>query len=439
MCAYASILVVSAVHLCFCYRSHTSQSMTPAKALRLSSLPLATAWWRQHGLADRLEGFRACRQPTPRQRPLQRTADGGVSLGWAGLLAGAEQSRTSSITTATDRPPDLPLVLVSACLLSYPVTYRGTHTNLPASLRPTPLLFLTEVLFKELGLVQCVPVCPEVQWLGLPVPRVPLRLVRGSRGTDDARQRGSGWAAAQHSSSATLPSLSMSASDSVAIKGEREARYLVESSAEDHVLLRCDAPNDTFAEQSPSPQLHSAFLAQLVQDLKAVDGIILKSYSPSCGVRDARLYEEAVTSPPSSPCDQHACNACERAGKPTSASFIGRRPAASASAQRRFDLVDGFFTQQLRDFLTSMHGVGGERRADARCHSEAAAPVITCDRLLTDFYTEERLRRSPLAGKVKKRHVAGNASEAAPHLTSLDSFMESVLQHRDWRVSQHRC
>ncbi|CAJ1989146.1 Protein of unknown function (DUF523) [Leishmania donovani] len=438
MCAYASIIVVSAVPLCFCYRSHTNQSMTPVNAPRLSSLPLATAWWRQHGLADRLEGFRGCRQPTPHQRPLQRTADGGVSLAWAGLLAGTEQSLTPSTTTATDRPPDLPLVLVSACLLSYPVTYRGTRTSLPASLRPTPLLFLTEVLFKELGLVQCVPVCPEVQWLGLPVPRVPLRLVRGSRDTDDAR-RGSGWAAAQHSSSATLPSLSMSASDSVAIKDKREVRYLVESSAEDHILMRYDAPNDTFAEQLPPPQLHSAFLTQLLQGLKAVDGIILKSYSPSCGVRDARLYEEAVTSPPSSPCDQHACNDCECAGKPTSVSFTGRRPAASASAQRRFDLVDGFFTQQLRDFLASVHGVDGGQRADARCHSEAAAPVITCDRLLTDFYTEERLRQAPLAGKVKKRRVAGNASEAAPHLTSLDSFMESVLQHRDWRVSQDRC
>ncbi|CBZ27397.1 conserved hypothetical protein [Leishmania mexicana MHOM/GT/2001/U1103] len=413
--------------------------MTPIKAPRLSSLPLATAWWRQHGLADRLDSFRACRQPTPRQQPLQRTTDGGVSLGWAGLSTGTKQSLTSSPTTATDRPPDLPLVLVSACLLSYPITYRGTHTSLPALLRPTPLLFLTEVLFKELALVQCVPVCPEVQWLGLPVPRVPLRLVRGSRGTGDARQRGNGWAAAQHSSSAISPSLSMGASDSVAIKDEREVRYLVESSAEDHVLLRYDAPNDTFADQSPSPQLHSAFLAQLLQDLKAVDGIILKSYSPSCGVRDARLYEEAVTPPPSSLCDQHVCNACEHTGKPTSASFTGRRPAASTSAQRRFDLVDGFFTQQLRNFLASMHGVDGGRCADARCHPEAAVPVITCDRLLTDFYTEERLRRVPLAWKVKKRRVAGNASEAAPHLTSLDSFMESVLQHRDWRVSQGRC
>ncbi|CAJ1008887.1 hypothetical protein Q4I28_004200 [Leishmania naiffi] len=434
----SSIIVASPLppSIYYCYRAR--YLMAPIKAPGLSSLPLANAWWRQHGLADRLDGFRACRQPTPSQLPFQRIADGGVSPAWTELSAAVKQSLTKSTTEAKHRQPDLPLVLVSACLLNYPVTYRGTHTSLPAFLRPTPLLFLTEVLFKELGLVRCVPVCPEVQWLRLPVPRVPLRLVRGRRGTDGADQRGSEWTAPQHSSSGPLPPLTASPSGDVPGEGEREMRYLVESAAEDHVLLQYDAANSTPAALSSSPQLDSEFLVKLLQDLRAVDGIVLKSYSPSCGVRDARLYEEAVTSPSSSQCGQHACNACEHAGKPASVSIAGRRPAASASAQRRFDLVDGFFTQQLRHFLASMHSVHGGKSTGTCSYAEAVTPVITCDRLLTHFYTEERWNRAPSARRVTKRCVDVSALEAAPSLTSLDSFMDSVLQHRDWRLSRER-
>ncbi|KAG5478200.1 hypothetical protein CUR178_04914 [Leishmania enriettii] len=419
--------------------------MTSIKAQGLSSLSLAAAWWRQHGLVDRIDDFRACLQPTPRQRTLLWPADGGMLPAWDAPSAVASPSLTRSIascslptTTARDRQPDVPLVLVSACLLSYPVTYRGTHRRLPAVLHPTPLLFLTEVLFKEMGLVQCLPVCPEVQWLGLPAPRVPLRLVRGFRGPDGAGRRGSGWTTAQNDWKALSKPLSTGSSGSVADEEEREVRYLVESTSEDHALLRYDAPNGTRAELSTSLDLNSEFVAHLLQDLRTVDGIILKSYSPSCGVQDARLYVEAAASPSSTVCDPHSCNACQHVKAPRVASVTGRRPAASTSAQRRFDLVDGFFTQQLRSFLASMQSVDGQPSAEACIRAETAAPVVTCDRLLTHFYTEELLSQARSVRDVKKGHVDGVALEAAPNLTSLDTFMESVLQHREQRLSRKR-
>ncbi|KAG5503411.1 hypothetical protein JKF63_05550 [Porcisia hertigi] len=414
--------------------------MTSPKAADLSST-LVTTWWRQHGLAGRLKSFRAARQPTPRRLPLERTADGGVSPVWAADVSGVTTSSSTTtpacsprIATARGQQPDLPVILVSACLLSYPVTYRGPYARLPALLRPTPLLFLTEVLFKELGLVHCIPVCPEVQWLGLPVPRVPLRLVRGPRARDNAPDEGICSSTAPCNSRVSSPPMSKGASSSAAGESGRDVRYLVDSATEDRVLLRYSAPNDKGDALLSSPQLNSAFLMHFLHDLNTVDGIILKSYSPSCGVQDARLYEAPAPQSSSSLCHQHACNACGRAGKPTSTSLAGRRPDASTSAPRRFELVDGFFTHQLRRFLDSAYGLGGGQQVDSCSHPGVAVPVITCDRLLTHFYAEEHCNQAPSTG----RGIA-SSSEAVPDLTYLDRFMESVLRHRHWRLSRGRC
>ncbi|KAG5477723.1 hypothetical protein LSCM1_05019 [Leishmania martiniquensis] len=417
--------------------------MTSIKAQGLSSLPLAAAWWSQHGLIDRLDSFRACPQPTPRQLPLQLPAHGGMPPVFGSLSAVAKQppaqptaSCSLSSTAARDRQPDLPLVLVSACLLGYPVTYRGTRKKLPAVLKPTPLLFLTEVLCKEMGLVQCLPVCPEVQWLGLSAPRVPLRLVRGAQGPDGAGRRGGGWAPAQLCSNAPSPPLPTGSSGTLRGNDKREVRYLVESAAEDHALLSYDASSGTHV--GPSPAFHAEFLSQLRQDLRAVDGIVLKSYSPSCGVQDARLYEEAVTPPSSTLCSQHPCTACKHVEDSGRAAVAGQRLASSTRGQRRFDLVDGFFTQQLRSCVASMHRADGQQSAGVCIWPATAAPVVTCDRLLTRFYTGERRSPPHLPGNGKTWRVEESAPEAAPSLRSLDSFMESVLQHREWRLSWAR-
>jgi uncharacterized protein YbbK (DUF523 family) len=117
---------------------------------------------------------------------------------------------------------------VSACLLGEEVRYDGGHKL---------DVFLTEVLGR---FVEWVPVCPEVE-AGLGTPRPAMRLVRIGGGTESA-----------------------------------ETRLIAPETAADHTeAMRSWA--DRRVEQLAAADL---------------DGYVLKSRSPSCGLEGVRLYPE---------------------------------------------------------------------------------------------------------------------------------------------------
>ncbi|RNF06350.1 uncharacterized protein Tco025E_07585 [Trypanosoma conorhini] len=147
-----------------------------------------------------------------------------------------------------------PTLLVSACLLGQCVTYRGGSCATPQH-RRTPIGFIVDCLWREYRLVECLPICPEVDLLAMPSPRPPLRLVKESR--DEPRR----LVTAPPAVSRHVPPAPGTWRD----EGNEAKRRL----AQRHPRL---------AEEL------------LVRRLAGIDGCVFKSRSPSCGVRDARLY-----------------------------------------------------------------------------------------------------------------------------------------------------
>jgi uncharacterized protein YbbK (DUF523 family) len=366
------------------------------------SLPLVAAWWRQHGLQERVQRFCSTRQPTPRLRAAKHTADPSRSLHcFCNKKVGPQllplTSRLVASSAATHVTAISPVLLVSACLLGYPVTYRGTDVRLPATVRPTPLLFLTEVLWRELGLVQCIPVCPEVELLGLPVPRPPLRLTRATTAGEEGGVCRVVDAATTHGT---------------------------------HLSFRPDVD-----------ELPSFVLSQLALPLDAVDGVVLKSRSPSCGVLDARLYAGLAVPAVASSCDACPASSCKADGTatpPAGSVHGGRDPHAVLPSSQHdsrthaaapYELVDGFFTTLLRNSLTSRGGLAGCPQLER--HRRLPPPVITSDRLLRQFCAAQ----SPAALTPEQVCVTA-AGEVGPQHTSLEAFMESALQHHHCRLAR---
>lgn len=411
--------------------------------------PLAAAWWRQHGLQKRLQLFRSAqRQPTPPRRAIHTTTtgplfsingpdDGSSTLqsSFACSTASLTSSATSAslISSATLTTP--PILLMSACLLGYSVTYRGVEVRLPATQRPTPLLFLTEVLGRELGLVRCVPVCPEMELLGLPAPRPPLRLVKATSSC-----AGSGGQNELSSND--------EAGGKEAVR-DSDVCHVVRTSAQSAPLLSFNANTDVL-----SPAMRS----RLAVPLDAVDGVVLKSRSPSCGVRDARLYPRdttgAVTAFSSSSSSCRACSAscaahtnytiqnevctAHRRGTSEAAplSFPATQPtqhAPATSTSVSFDLVDGFFAALLRN---SLRGGGAIRDPTTPpAQPPPSPPTVTSDRLLQHYYAAEVRAPSSAAFASRDLFFCAGADVGLEHV-ALETFMESVLRHRNQRISQ---
>nr|CCC53071.1 conserved hypothetical protein [Trypanosoma vivax Y486] len=145
-----------------------------------------------------------------------------------------------------------PTLLVSACMLGQPVSYRGKSSR--CAQRCTPAGFILDFLYHEHQLVNCIGIGPEMDLLGMPAPRPPLRLVQSPDG-------GSRYAVtAERAIELPLSPLSV-------LKADKDG-------AEQRLGQR-------------HPRLGEELL---VRGLADVDGCVLKSRSPSCGVGDARLY-----------------------------------------------------------------------------------------------------------------------------------------------------
>ncbi|EKF39429.1 hypothetical protein MOQ_000346 [Trypanosoma cruzi marinkellei] len=147
-----------------------------------------------------------------------------------------------------------PTLLVSACLLGQRVTYRGGSCAPPVH-RRTPVGFIVDCLWREHRLVDCLPICPEMDLLAMPSPRPPLRLVKDSR---DGRRRL--VTSPPTVSEYEIPSPEMYREKRNGVKERLSQRH---------------------------PRLAKELL---VHRLAGMDGFVFKSRSPSCGVLDARMY-----------------------------------------------------------------------------------------------------------------------------------------------------
>lgn len=132
-------------------------------------------------------------------------------------------------------------VLMSGCLMGQRVSYRGGSSN-P---KPThPIHFIRNVLcvpntirLNGAPFISLVPYCPEVQLLGMAVPRPPIRL----------------W-------------------------------------GKDRKVIR----SDNMEPVRTSFEADDLLIKSIRNVCTECKGFILKSRSPSCGVGDARVYERAM-------------------------------------------------------------------------------------------------------------------------------------------------
>nr|CCC95148.1 unnamed protein product [Trypanosoma congolense IL3000] len=167
------------------------------------------------------------------------------------LRQGACSSPSSEQVIMTNRP----VLLVSACLLGEPVNYRGVG-RASHQQRCTPVGFLVDFLSRQHDLLDCIAVCPEMDLLGLPSPRPPLRLLRDP-------QTGRRSLVACGASVLDIPLLPNTLTSRDNVEGR----------------LGCVPHRD--------PRLVDELTCR---KLSGVHGCLFKARSPSCGVGDARLY-----------------------------------------------------------------------------------------------------------------------------------------------------
>ncbi|CAD2219912.1 hypothetical protein AGDE_13471 [Angomonas deanei] len=152
----------------------------------------------------------------------------------------------------------VPTLLCSACLLDCNVAYHGrggAHGR-----RKTAFGFVKSVLSQRLRCIRLIPLCPEVQLLQLPVPRDPIRL--------ETIQ--------QHNHN-----------DIGVFVSNKDHRCLLTYDSGGSDLQDCfNGPIPSHPNIPPTSEEVS-----LEALLSSVDGVVLKSRSPSCGLGDARVYD----------------------------------------------------------------------------------------------------------------------------------------------------
>lgn len=213
--------------------------------------------------------------------------------------------------------PVRPRLLVSACLLGHRVNYRGESSgwSRKPSSQCSPLWFLLHVLGARLDIVECVPFCPEMQLLHLPSPRPPVRLVthrdqhgRITQFVQDVQSKKLLWDCGANRSLHGLPTPNGNAAPAA-------------------------LPAPMLTDASPVASAEEAALGP--EWLRSLDGVVMKSKSPSCGVGDAKLFTDGD----------------------------GGAPVSTATA------ADGFFTKLFKD-------------AQSRRGPEAPHPPIITERML---------------------------------------------------------
>jgi uncharacterized protein YbbK (DUF523 family) len=183
---------------------------------------------------------------------------------------------------ASSPSAEVPTILVSACLLGHAVTYRSPAPPSGGAQRPAkqelfrrpPKLTrrsLPPALLRSLegaGLLRLVAVCPEAA-AGLPIPRDPIRLLRGrdAREQPASRIRGDVVAVNDRSREDLTPLLSQWNDAAVFYSADGQLRVRPQ-----RLMPSALCPD------SPSSQP------------AIIDGFFGKARSPTCGVLDARLY-----------------------------------------------------------------------------------------------------------------------------------------------------
>ncbi|CUE89370.1 Hypothetical protein, putative [Bodo saltans] len=205
--------------------------------------------------------------------------------------------------TRRNAPPNrrflhnVPTILVSSCLLGHPVAYHGRSSQATrkknisdgsseVSQKPrtnpqrsvNDFTFLVHTLSDpSIGVVKIIPLCPEVDVMGLPVPRPPIRLIGRSVGSDRqagaARKRSYRHVYLQDPVRGAVDVSSSLLGDEAA---HRSIDDILDPRAQQHGLGGGARP--------PAPPL------TLESFTASIDGAILKSKSPTCGVGDARVY-----------------------------------------------------------------------------------------------------------------------------------------------------
>ncbi|CCW62507.1 unnamed protein product [Phytomonas sp. EM1] len=298
-----------------CFRSHgrfnstgghCCSSLSYSSTVEASLLRLGRGVWREVKWRDLFAAFEA-------------------EKGWVGEPSSSSaRGSPRPVVPLTARKPTL---LVSACLVGCSVSYRAASATVRNG---SPVHFLLDVLWRRLGVIDCLPICPEMQLLRLPTPRRPIRLVSPQitlesgvnpiakdplarvvlQSTEDGTHHRALW---EFASTDTLERLWKNLHLN---PGKRQSDYV-------HF-----EKNEAKEFQKVLDQLVRVDSLTPSSLLRDVDGILLKGRSPSCGVHDARLYKFST-------------NLAVQAN-------ISKKCAQQFNG---FNNVDGFFTNMLRNSL----------------------------------------------------------------------------------------
>jgi uncharacterized protein YbbK (DUF523 family) len=153
----------------------------------------------------------------------------------------------------------VPRILISACLMSKSVSYRGSSVMLRVD---HPLTWLRRIALSSPQLLLLTPMCPEMG-AGLPAPRPPVRLVRSQEPNSPPRL--------------LCPTLEN------ADIGKRMQPWLDELlPVEGTAVLDVAAAGHSFAPRRTPDGVSPA--------IQGFHGFVAKAKSPSCGVGDAKVF-----------------------------------------------------------------------------------------------------------------------------------------------------
>jgi uncharacterized protein YbgA (DUF1722 family)/uncharacterized protein YbbK (DUF523 family) len=266
-----------------------------------------------------------------------------------------------------------PRVVLSQCLELEPCRYDGQSIRA----RIVPLL---------MPHVDLLPVCPEVE-IGLGVPRPPIRLVaRGGSAAADTGTSGIGITDAAAGNG--VPAAGEDGNAGTSIDGASPR------------LVQPATGRDVTDDMT-------RFAARHLASLRDIDGFLLKARSPSCGIKDVRIYGEDGGMP---------------AGKGPglfAAAVLERFPHAAIEDEGR---LTNF---RLRHhFLTRLYALAGLRTVAATGTMAALVAFHADHKMILLAHNESAMRvlgrlvanaeRRPFADVVAAYHAAFAAALARP-------------------------
>lgn len=403
---------------------------------------------------------------------LQRCAHDASTIGGGtisqGLEEGASRSTSTSSSSSSSLPP-LPRLVVSACLLGLPVSYRGAAA--PEGVPGSAAHFLRtlvrdswarqsaggsntndnheQVLLRPMFSV--LPICPEVDLLGLGSPRPPVFLRRrlGSSCDHVNSRRGEAGQDMIDLCFNHTPSPSSSTSSSLLTEQSHDKRsllYTLKPSTTLRDFLKDDTKNMIAPVHPEGPEMADGLIEPAVKTTHGNPmsgaGACLRcahANKPLIHEKNGVHLKSVCASPPSGPSSASSSRsmllrralmgdvdgglvhgAVLKARSPSCGVGDARLYALSSSlmshkeattARRSFQRVDGFFTQLLRREMSWSPSSSAPASLSSYILPRAGSALF--DQVPSHHLCTNRIVGFPITSEKQIRHYLGDANDDA--------------------------